>query len=240
MVESCTCCVAYLNEKSGGTYEIVKYALKKGMYLINIGENGVRCNMKRIISLIFVCVILLSATSCGKLKITDEQAFEIINSLLPSANEINEIFFGKGIEPLDGSEPDDSGNAHYCEVSKSSPYRTIASIKSAAEKVYCSAYLSSVYVSVFSGVSPENEGESVLPALSPRYREIDGVLKINVNSRSYNIYHIKEVSTAKIVGNAKKKVTVLCDCILEDDSAVQMNLYLTTENGRWVFQSPTY
>ena len=199
--------------------------------------------MKTVKIVCIVCALaaLISLLGCGRLKITDAEALDILNGLIPKAAEINEIFFGAGLPAAyDDAENDDTSMARYVQVSGDCPYRTVADIKRAAEEVYSAKYLSSVYVSMFEGTSAGEE-DAAVATISPRYREIGGVLCVNVNAPSYNIRRIASVRTAQITGNAKKRVKVLCDCALNDGTEEKgVELYLTMENGRWVLQSPSY
>ncbi len=197
--------------------------------------------MKKIICIVCALAFLLLSAGCGRLKITDEEALEVLNGLVPKAAVINEIFFGSGL-PADGDEPvPENTEQLYVPVSRESPYKSVKDIKAAAEQVYSSGYLSSVYVSMFEGTSAEGENDAAVATISPRYREIGGVLNINVSFPSYNIRRIESVRSAHITGNARKRVTVSCLCVLRGEQAeTEIELYLTQENGRWLLQSPSY
>ena len=198
-------------------------------------------NLKRILCLVCALAAVLWMAGCGRLKITDEEALEILNDLIPKAAVINDIFFGAGL-PVGGEVPEsDNSEALYIPVSPDSPYQSVKAIKDAAEQVYSSGYLSSVYVSMFEGTSANGEDDAAVATISPRYKEIGGELRINVSFPSYSIRRIESVRSAHITGNARKRVTVACSCIIQgSDRETELVLYLTQENGRWLLHSPSY
>ncbi|MBQ0101458.1 MAG: hypothetical protein KBT31_01500 [Firmicutes bacterium] len=188
--------------------------------------------MKKTIATILLILVGLALISCAPaekpLEITPEEAKNVINSLLPDAVTVNEIFFGEGLK----CEPPASDGAVFCPVTADCGFKTVDEIKALAEKVYSAGYLDSVYVSVFEGTKDDGEGIAVI---SPRYKVISGVLNVNITAKRYNIRTVTSVDNVEITEKTPEyvKVTATAD-------GEKMTFTLTKQAEKWLFAGPTY
>ena len=140
--------------------------------------------MRRIFSILLVISMLfasvLAFSSCGSEPAPPiEDVKDDFVALIEASAEINEIFFGAGLPVI---SRDEEKNAElyanlavmydrYEYISTESKYLTVDEMKKAAELVYTSEYLSSVYMMAFDGYADEIAGVTVA-----RYYESDGWL----------------------------------------------------------------
>lgn len=191
--------------------------------------------MKRFFAIALCALMLLpTLTSCSPPPEVDEVRDEIA-ALIEASHEINDIFYGEGL-PVDTSLS--SGYEKFHCVSASSPYRSLAEIKVAAEKVYSAEYMSAIYDMMFSGHYDSVSG-SVQQA---RYWETNGKLLqlkecdvlLTGEHRTY------DYSTMKIV--KPSRADYIKFEIMSEKNGEQMLVKLSavlTENG-WRLDSPTY
>ena len=141
---------------------------------------------------------------------------------------------------------DSTDPADYDYVRLNGDYQNVADIKAAAEKVYSSDYLKSIYESMFIGsVSASDKVEG----LSARYIEYaDDMGNISLmKSNKYDpfITEIREFdfSTAKIVRPANAEyVNIQIESYLPSKPAERLTVRLSMilENGQWMLDSATY
>lgn len=186
-----------------------------------------------------VCILLcLCSLSCArKLKMTDEEALEVSKNLLPKTADINEIFFGAGLEPDKSGESD--GNTVYFPVKKGCGFDSVNSIKKYAEEVFSDNYLSSVYETVFNGTTIEGDN-GIIGSSSPRYKELENGLNVNVKYASFNIRKIAEVKEATVTKRTSTFVSVLCKCVSVDGEEFLGEFAFTKQASVWKVDGPTY
>ncbi|MBQ8818321.1 MAG: hypothetical protein IJZ83_07070 [Clostridia bacterium] len=145
----------------------------------------------------------------------------------------------------------ESDAENYDYVSDESKYKTIDSIKMAAEEVYSKDYLeSSVYEALFTGVvMSEEEGASSLEGLSARYIEyMDSdstvwLMQSNTYPPLVNETRIFDFSTAKVVKpGSKKLVNIEVETYLESspDERITVRITMVLVDGEWYLDSGTY
>lgn len=201
--------------------------------------------MKKILSLALFVLVLLTAVSCGKAP-TAEEIRPTLETLVEASYEINDIFFGEGLPAIERDSEyaiknyvyymDEGGNYDY--VTPDCPYQTTDEIKAAAEKVYSSDYLASIYETSFIGVADPNAG-----MLYARYLDTDdGLKKSNLHKAiitAKRIYDFDSMAVVKPSGT--DYVNIEIDSHTEGSSDVlRIRLTLVNENGEWRLDTPTY
>lgn len=192
----------------------------------------------RIFILLAAAVSALSLGSCNQKSEpgpSDEEILARLDELVPLSQELNEIFVGEGLTPTDKAVLSEYDvGAQYFEVAEDAPYRDMASLKAAAESVYSSDYLKTVYIMAFDG-SAEND-------ITPRYKETGGVLYVDIAWSALKLRTMLDLSGATVVESAAEKVKVKVDYTLEGDtgSGGQLTLVLVKQDGVWLLDGPTY
>ena len=107
--------------------------------------------IKRIISLLLSTIVFVSVlTSCGgeeTIKYDEAEVIEAASDLIYKSQEFNDIFWGKGLNYIEGSEYD---NGIYSPAEPLTKYTSLAEITAAAQKVFSSGYMTTVKLSVLS------------------------------------------------------------------------------------------
>ena len=202
--------------------------------------------MKKILALLLLSLVLFTAVSCGKAP-TAEEIRPTLEALVEASYEINDIFFGEGLPSIARDSEYainnyvyymDEGGSNYDYVSPESPYQSTEEIKAAAEKVYSSEYLASIYETSFIGVADPNAG-----MLYARYLDTDeGLKKSNLHQAiitSKRIYDFDSMAVVKPSGT--DYVNIEIDSHTEGSSDVlRIRLTLVNENGEWRLDTPTY
>lgn len=196
--------------------------------------------MKRILVLLLSLVLTVSMFSCSKpkpLKISEEEAYEVLCDLVPRSYEFNVIFFGEGL-PHEHGEYEDTT---YVEVDLGkSKYSSIPEIKVEVERVYSKRYLKSIYVNMFVGSKTTSSDGLLDNDVSPRYKEIEGKLMIDASYDEVNIMGKLTVVSTDVVKKTPKYVSVDAVCQDENGNEIQKRFFLTLENGVWLLDGPTY
>ena len=196
--------------------------------------------MKRILVLLLSLVLTVSMFSCSKpkpLKISEEEAYEVLCDLVPRSYEFNVIFFGEGL-PHEHGEYEDTT---YVEVDLGeSKYSSIPEIKVEVERVYSKRYLKSIYVNMFVGSKTTSSDGLLDNDVSPRYKEIEGKLMIDASYDEVNIMGKLTVVSTAVVKKTPKYVSVDAVCQDENGNEINKRFFLTLENGVWLLDGPTY
>ena len=211
--------------------------------------------MRRItVALLALALMIASLASCsGKAPALEEIKGELV-ALVEASYEINDIFFGEGLETYErGGEFDrehhiydenDSEFAFYEYVTEDCGYLFAESIKADAEKVYTADYLEGIYMMAFNGYADENTGKIT----TARYLDANGwLLKYAFGDTDpFNILPGKRVylfETMKIVKpSSATYINVSVDSSLEGEESEILNVTLRfklTEDG-WRLDGPTY
>ena len=196
--------------------------------------------MKNKIILIFMSVImLLSLVSCTKAElITDTEAQQILISLIPKAEEINEIIWGKGlpIEPGQDEALKTVTAAQYRTVATDAPYQSTEELKTAIAEVYSDAFIANtVNYTCFEGA--DDALEDTEAQMYPRYKDNDaGVLIVDITNPGFEITTKIDPASAKVVSaESDNKQTVE----VETNSGKIKIVIVKQENG-WRLDTPTY
>ncbi len=196
--------------------------------------------MKRVLILFFSLLLAASFVSCSKpkpLKISEDDAYEVLCDLVPRSYEFNVIFFGEGLPHEDGEYEDTT----YVEVDLTkTKYTSIPAIKNEVERVYSKRYLKSIYVNMFVGSKTTSSDGLLDNDVSPRYKVIDGKLMIDASYDEVNIMGKLTVVSTKVVKKTPKYVSVDAVCQDENGNEIEKRLFLTLENGVWLLDGPTY
>lgn len=197
-------------------------------------------NMKRFLVLILSLVLTVSFFSCSKpkpLKISEEEAYEVLCDLVPRSYEFNVIFFGEGLPHEEGEYADTT----YVEVDLSaSKYSSIPEIKVEVERVYSKRYLRSIYINMFVGSKTTSSDGLLDNDVSPRYKAIDGKLMIDASYDEVEIMGRLTVVSSQTVKKTPKYVSVDAVCLDENGNEIQKRFFITKENGVWLLDGPTY
>lgn len=191
-------------------------------------------------AVIAVCLAVLFLILWPKpLKISEEEALSVLKDLVPKSYEINVIFFGEGLLAVDEAYEEEHSSTSYFEVAEGYNYDSIEDIKKEAEKIYSSNYLEDVYVSAFEGdYSETSDGKTDL-TVSPRYKDIGGKLMVDVSVKGKDIRNKLEVISSKIEKRTSKYVKLSTVC-KENGNTIEVDMFLTLENGNWRLAGPTY
>ena len=189
--------------------------------------------MKHILKfgLIIAAVLIFASCRLGSADITHAEAAEILTRLLPYAEELNEAFLGRGLEP---SEPQDerlSSAAKYVKVSGNCKYQTVGELASAAETIFSEEYCTILFEAAFYG--SDN--------FTARYSEAeDGTLQVNVNDQGYNLRTKLFPDGAVVKNKYDGKTAVSVPAEFDGTPCEPIIIYLVYENGSWLIDSPTY
>lgn len=214
---------------------------------------------RKCLALCLVLFLLPWMTSCGKerkpLEITDEEAQAVLEELVPASYEINEIFFGVGL-PYEGETEEEEESTtdteidfddgaslittSYLPVTEDCGYASIREIKAAAQAVYSMGYLESVYVTMFEGMAATSEDGLLNNNVSPRYKELAGILCVDALHEPLAIRGRLTVLSSEVVKKTPDYVSVSCLCRNEAGEESQETFLLTLENGVWLLDGPTY
>lgn len=133
---------------------------------------------KRITALAFAVIMLLSCFACAR---PDEaELLEEYKALYEKSLLINEIIYGAGLPYKGEYDLEGITETTYVEVSDESPYRTAAALEAAVLEVYTVELYESVIKNVLFG-----SGEQGILLNTPRYKESNGVLLIDLNYEQF-------------------------------------------------------
>ena len=201
-----------------------------------------------VIFFVMTAVICLSLCSCSRL--SDEDAVNTAAVLLEKSCEVNEIFYGKGIEVDEKSqeyalealnEDVDVKVASYADVHADYPYQTVDELKDLALAVYSSAYCESMFDIAFTGHKDSNTGAIVEYA---RFIESEyGILTQRVDIEDEILYKGRTFNTDSIEILKKTASYVLFTVDSEIDGAPSDNLkikMIKDTDEAWKLDTPTY
>ena len=181
--------------------------------------------------LIFAMILLLTSCRLGFSDISDAEARQILSELIPKAEELNEIFLGRGLEPSKHKISGLSSAAIYVEVSPEAEYQTVGELMIAAEAVFSYEYCKILFESAFYGSED----------FSPRYTDSeDGKLQINVNDKGYILRTVLFPEKAVVKNEYDGKTAVSVPAEFDGKPFEDIIVYIIEENGKWLIDSPTY
>ena len=172
-------------------------------------------------TILILCLVLSCfLCSCGG-NMTEESVKTELERLLPLSYEMNEIFWGEGL-PYD--EP--ITKVRYVPVKAECGFRSTEEILKKAGEVFSAEYVEDIKSAVFTDTDD----------IDPRYMDVDGVLKVDVSNKGYEIGSRIDISTAKI--KKQNRNTVIVSAKYEDGEDVEIVLVL--QDGKWYLDSATY
>lgn len=188
-------------------------------------------NKKVLCCLLVLCFLIPCFCSCKFMTLSDAQAKEELERLLPKAKELTEIFYGKGL-PYDAL-PEDSTD-YYAFVSKDAAYQSIDEIKKAAETVFSTEYLVSIYEYAFEGTD----------YFASRYfmsvTEGKQRLKINIQHEPMALLKQIDIDSAKVVEGTPATAVVEVNVITSKGKEKKKKITLVNQDGIWVLDSAAY
>ncbi len=182
--------------------------------------------------------MLLSLVSCNKAElIADSEAQQILTELIPKAEEINDIIWGKGlpVEPGQDGPLKTVTAAQYRTVAKAAPYQSTEELKAAIAEVYSDAFIANtVNYTCFDGA--DDALENTEAQMYPRYKDNDaGVLIVDITNPGFEITTKIDPATAKVISAEDNKQTLE----VETNNGKIKVVIVQQENG-WRLDTPTY
>ena len=185
--------------------------------------------MKKILCILLcLCLFVPFLPSCKLGTLTDEEARAELERLLPEAKELMEVFYGQGLayEPL----PEDSTD-YYAYVTKDAPYQTVDQMKTAAEMVFSTEYLSSIFEYAFEGSE----------CYASRYfMTSDNRLKINLKLEPMVLYREIDISSAKVVEGTPAKAVISVKAINSKGEKKEKELTIVRQGENWYLDCGAY
>lgn len=164
----------------------------------------------------------------------DEEILARLSEIVPLSQQLNEIFVGKGLPPTEKAVKSEYDiGPEYFEVAEDAPYRDMSSLKAAAESVYSADYLKSVYIMAFEGYEEDN--------ITPRYKEVNGVLFVDINWKALDLRTELDLSSAEVVESTPTKVRIMVNYTLRGtDESGTLTLVMVNQDGVWLLDGPTF
>ena len=190
------------------------------------------------ITALILCLIfaLTSFSGCA----TEAQKSEVMtafNELYPKSVEINKIIYGQGLPAsvtFTEEELEALSSPYYVPVAEDSVYKTESALKEAILAVYSQEY----YDDVLKYTTFEGFGESGSEP-PPRYKEVDGVLHINVKAMTYTLSGKRIVEEASVKSVSSGFATIKTPYELDDERSIKFLTMVYTEAG-WRINDPTF
>ena len=207
----------------------------------------------RILSLLLCLLMILPLSACGTPSLDEVKGR--FTELIEASYEINDIFFGAGLETYArGGEfaeahriYDDLSDGYdsYEMVADATSYADVDAIKAAAEKVYSADYLKGIYTMAFDGYADTNTGN----VTTARYL-MDGYFLLRYAAGSEDNFDILKgkqrrynFDTMSITRPSRASyVNVSIDSYLvgDEDNILNVTLRFVLTDGEWYLDSPTY
>lgn len=193
----------------------------------------------KIICLILAAFTVLSLASCGVSKADKEEITNAAKELIEASYEINEIYFGHGLEVTDTEV---LANTEYWYVAEDCPYKSMDDIKKATAKVYSSDYCEDyLYLIGFEGIANENEEESNIAYA--RFKEDTKGKLCQMKSASEGGFDLKrtyDFSTITVESYVRGKATIKIKSLVDGKEDTEVTLTLVKQADGWRLDSPTY
>ena len=204
-------------------------------------------------ALALLLVLVLSLASCGAPEL--ESVKPRFAELIEASYELNEIFFGAGLETYEREGEfatehriyDDvsAGYEAYEIVKENLKYFDAQAIMEAAEKVYSADYLDGVYTMAFDGYADSTTGVVTTARylmdgtklLRYAYGEEDSFDILRGKQRRYDLDSMKIIRPSR-----KNYVSLSIDSYLigDEDNILNVTLRFVLQDGEWYLDSPTY
>ena len=190
--------------------------------------------LKKTAVLFLALTMLLPAfCSCALLSApSDEEIRGAMEELLPLAYEATYIVYGPGIEVEENFAIDpDWTVSHYAKVHPKYKYQTILSVKELILKAHTEGYAAELYEYAFEG------SEDLLS----RYNETDGKISMDVTKEALDMADEIYYETARVLKGTAYACEVEEEYTMDEGKTREvMVIQMAKENGRWLFDGPTY
>ena len=176
---------------------------------------------------------VLNLSSCALLaKPSDEEIKDAMKELLPAAYEATCIVYGEGIQIEENFVIDpDWTTSHYAQVHPDYKYQTKADVEALIRSAYTKDYAEELYEYAF-------EGNDDIMA---RYTEYEGKLRMDVTKEPLNVVDVIYLYTAKVIRGTAYACEVEVEYSMEGtDTRYVMVIQMAKEDGKWLFDGPTY
>ena len=192
---------------------------------------------QKITALILCLIFALTAFSGCATEAQKSEVMTAFNELYPKSVEINKIIYGQGLPAsvtFTEEELEALSSPYYVPVAEDSAYKTESALKEAILAVYSQEY----YDDVLKYTTFEGFGESGSEP-PPRYKEVDGVLHINVKAMTYTLAGKRIVEEASVKSVSSGLATIKTPYELDDERSIKFLTMVYTEAG-WRINDPTF
>lgn len=199
----------------------------------------------KVLSLILILSIVLSFSSCNR-SYDESEVLSAAKTLMKQAEILNVVYYGKGIEYLDGEENNGyyrrANDAHLAELG----FSTIDGLKAMTDSTFTKEYASTVYSTVLSAI--KDETSIVSPARYYQERGENGEpLYIMVHSE-FAMLMLDEIEydydSMKVSDVKKERVFVTVAATVTNSEGKKQNTEITIslieEEEGWRIDNPTY
>ncbi|MBO5312606.1 MAG: hypothetical protein J6B29_01440 [Clostridia bacterium] len=186
-------------------------------------------NFVKAISVMLILILSISMAGCSK--ISEDEAKSIVNDLVEKSYDLNDIYFGKGLNYVDSGNP----NAIYMVVDVKERYITKKALAEATYAVFSQDYAQDMIDTAFYGVQSEiNQG-----SVQARYRVYDEDDLIHVN-KNYTT-RIDKISAYKPELTKITKISSrFIDATLITEQGEERSVSMIKEDGQWRLDDSTY
>ena len=175
------------------------------------------------ISKLLLCLMaaVFVLCSCNRGGMTDEQAKLELERLLPLSYEMNEIFWGKGLDYTD-----DGSNNRYMAVKSDCGYNSTEEILKKASEIFSEEYLAIIKDAIFTDSDD----------IDPRYIDVGGTLRADKYNEGFNIQGNIKLDSVKV--KRAYSDTVIIKAEYADGGTTELTIVL--QDGAWYLNGPTY
>lgn len=216
---------------------------------------GIQRILPALLAVLLLCCMLPLAAGCSKPKHSAEEMRAVLEDLLPKSEELNVIYFGKGlptnrdenaVQAFYDSFDTDIAAISYTPVDPASGYETVDDIKAATLEVFTEEYAQFLFDRAFTGISAVfDEGmqtEHTTTAVYALYLEQDGYLtkRVNMENDALPLGRTYDLESLEVLRENGTGVQVRLKSFYQGNPSVDVEIWLKeTENG-WRLDSPTY
>ena len=204
--------------------------------------------IRRVISLILIVLVLastLTITSCNR-KYDEAEVLEAAERLMKSAETLNFVYYGSGIEYFDSEQNSRYKIANPAHL-KTLGFSTIDELMDMTEKTFSVGYANTVYSTVLYTLRDDDK----IVSYARYYQAYDENTNEPTHIMVYSSYPYMlkssieyDYSTLRVEGSKKENVNLLIDAkVTNSDGASQITtitISLIEEENGWRIDNPTY
>lgn len=186
--------------------------------------------LKIFLSTILIAIFAISAVGCSDVE--EGEAKELVENLLTEAYELNEIYYGHGLEYRDDGNP----NSIYKPVKETETYVLKSKLVEKTREVFSETYADSLIEMAFNGVQSEINQNSV----QSRYMvmgDFGDELYVNINYvpvvKEIAKYDFSTIEIGKISGS-------FIEATVKTVDGITVDVTLINEDDVWRLDSGTY